>query len=376
MSPIPTSETKAAESLEQLATHLFDAVRYSEQAEALEEQARAAQKESEETLAMMDGLTRHVSSLLEGLKESSDTENVKQLSSQVTEFVKAAVEQAKSRTSSEAARHLSETGSRVTSEKEKAIKSLESYLVFSPLPIMERGLTVKMGESGYEAEAVYTCKGGIKYRFALATQNSKFFRGEFTLSLFDIKLNIPVALAKTWIKKEPTPRYEKLEKYALAWAEVTGSHTIIDFLNTETQSRIRMVSSTPEGEGFTTVEFTEGEHVTNVTTDTGLNKHLSRKAVTEALQKLRSELLALEGNKAALTELVTNGDNTLKSLDCEALLIAVLKLMGPAYRTVVQKMASKPPESDTSKVSLSMLRERLALLGPSSSIVKEALALT
>lgn len=156
---------------------------------------------------------------------------------------------------------------------------------------------------------------------------------------------------------------------------MTNSHTIVDLEHPEVHSRIRLVSSSPAGQGYATVEYTEENRVTNVTKDPGLNKWLDSKAIADALLRLRSELALLESSKAGLTELLVEEDDTLKSLNCEYLLSAVLKLMAPEFRNVIRTLASKPLRTKTGEVSMPLLRERIALLGPSSTIVKEALAL-
>lgn len=363
------------DSLELVVTHLFDAVRYSEETEALQDKAKAISKETEDGMAKMQGLSRDVGISLKKLTEDIDTEYAKQLALQISEFVKAAVEQAEAKAKSAMGHQLSEVNAKAESTKAKAMKSLESYFVSSPLPITETVITIRRTDAGYEANVSYSCKGDIKYGFALATTNSKFFHSEFTISLFDIKINIPVALEKSWIRKEASPRYERLERFILVWAEVTNSHTIVDLEHPEVHSRIRLVSSSPAGQGYATVEYTEENRVTNVTKDPGLNKWLDSKAIADALLRLRSELALLESSKAGLTELLVEEDDTLKSLNCEYLLSAVLKLMAPEFRNVIRTLASKPLRTKTGEVSMPLLRERIALLGPSSTIVKEALAL-
>ena len=368
-------EDRPVDSLELVVTHLFDAVRYSEEAEALRKKARVLSQENAERIAKLQVFAKDVAASLQKLNGDIKSEYSKQLSAQVVEFVSAAVEQAENKARSELGSELTELNTKAESEKAKAIKSLESYFMASPLPVLEMVLTVKTGDAGYEAAVSYSCRGNVRYGFTLATQNSKFFHGGFTFSQFDKKINVPVALEKTWIRKEATPRYEKLERYTLAWAEVTDSHTIADLENTETGSRFRLVSSTPDEQGHATIEYTDGGRVTNVTTDAGLNKWLDSKAVAESLHRLRSELLLLEKNKAALTELAAGGENTLKSLDCGYLLGAVLKLMAPAYRAVIRGLATNTAQGEKGEVTVSMLRERIALLGPSSAMVREALAL-
>jgi polyhydroxyalkanoate synthesis regulator phasin len=363
-------------SLELVVTHLFDAVRYSEEAASLQDRAKELSTRNSADIAKLQGLARAIGNSMGKAAEEIDAEYAKQLSSQVTEFVQTAVSQAEAKAKVQLDGQLSELTTKAESERVKAAKSLESYFVSAPLPVLENILTLRKGEAGYEADAFYSCKGGIEYRFALATKNSRFFHSGFTLASLGMKINIPVALEKTWIRKEATPRYEKLERFTLAWAEVTSSHTIADFENPETQSKIRLVSSSPGGRGYATVEHTQGDKVTNVTTDTGLNKWLDSASVADALARLRAELLSLERNKAALTELTVDGDNTLKSLDCSLVLGTTLKLMAPTYRTVIRSIASRSPAGHEGEMTIKMLKERVALLGSKAGVVNEAFALT
>ncbi len=375
MAVSPADDTKAADSLEVLVTQLFDAVRYSEEVVALEEQKKKLEKESNERLARLDGFHREISVPLERLKERDDADYVDRLSTQVKEFVGAAVEQAKSRASEEDAKELSEVASRMTSEKTKALKSLESYLVSSPIPLMERTLTVRLGDSGYEAEVHYSCKGNISYRFTLATQNSRFFHRGFRFSAQGKRINLPVGLQRTWIRKEPTPHYEKLERFSLTSAEVSERHIIAEFFNEETQAKVRMAGAGPDGEGIPSIEYSENGKVTNVTNDTGLNKYIDSMAMAEAIRDLRSELLSLEKNKAALKELTLDGEDVLEGLEFLRLLKAVFGVMGSTYKSLVQNMAARPLKTRNGVLTLSQIRERLALLGPSSVIARDGLAM-
>jgi len=374
-SPSTEVDRNPIDSLELVITHLFDAVRYSEESELLQEKAKEVSKEAGEHVSKLQGFVRDVKASLDKLSEEIEEEYARQLAVQVSEFANAAVGQAEARARSDLARKLSDLEARIETERAKAAKSLESYLVASPLPLIEMVLTLKRGESGYVADASYSCKGDIKYKFSLATQNSKFFHSGFTFAPLGKKISIPVALEKTWIRKEASPRYERLERYTLVWAEVTGSHMIADFEDLETQAKVRLVSSAPEGQGNATVEYTEGNRTINVTSDASLNKWLDSKAVADALLGLRAELLSLEQSKAALVELTAGGDDTLKSLNCEYLLSAVLNVMAPSYRAVIRSLAAKPAATKKGEVTMAMLKERMALLGQSSVLVKEALAL-
>ncbi len=371
----PNADTEIVDTLEQMVTHLFDAVRYSEQVGRLKADAKSTSESSEARISKLNGLEAEISASVSLLSDEEDADYVRQLSVQVTEFVNAAVEQARLKANEATQKQLREIEERSLSERTKVAKSLESYFVATPLPLMDMVVTVKTGESGYEAQAEYACKGGISYTFSLATQNSKFFHQGFRLAALGKKLNLPVELQRTWLKKEPTPRYEKLERYTLKEAEVSQGHTIVGFANDETGATVRLSSAGVGGEGLPTIEYTEDGKVTNITTDTGLNKFVDSKEMSSAIRQLRSEILSLEKNKVALTDLSSNGDQVLESLDCTGLLRAVLGVMGPTYKRLVQSMAAKPMKTSNGEISLSTIRERIALLGPSSSIARDGLSL-
>jgi hypothetical protein len=371
----PTAESKSIDSLEQTVTHLFDAVRYSEQVAALKIEAKLAAELSKARISKLEGVEAEVSGAVNRLSEQEKSEYVNQMATQIKEFVKAAVEQARTKALDEAQLELAEIESQDTSVRTKLAKSLESYFVSNPLPLMDLQVDVKMGESGYDAQAKYTCKGGVSYRFSLATQNSKFFHRGFRLAALGRKLNLPVELQRNWLKKEPAPRYEKLERYDLREAEVTDRHIIVEFFNEESKASVRISSAGAEGEGLPTIEYTEDGTVTNITTDTGLNKFVDSKEMTASIRQLRSEILSLEKNKVALSDLNSKGEEVLESLNCTGLLGAILKLMGPSYRQIVQSLASKPMKSRNGEMSLSLIKERIALLGPSASIAIEGLGL-
>ena len=367
--------TKTADELEQLVTRLFDAVRYSDQMEELEEQADEMEKQSAARIAALNGVMKEFDASLEGLSQKVDSEYASQLRNQIIEFVDAAVEQAKAREKDSSAKDLSELDARAEIQKTKALKSLESYLASSPIPLMDVVLQVSLKENGYNAEAVYSCKGEISYRFSLSTQNSKFFHSGFTFAEMGRKILLPVELQRTWIRKEPSPRFEKLERYVLASAEASDRHIVAEFLNQETGARVRLANASTDGEGIPSVEYLDEGSSVNITTDTGLSRFLDLKAISIAMKNLQTELLSLERNKAALTELTTEGDDTLETLDVGGFLKSVLKLMGPQFRTLVQSMGSRGVKTKTGELSLNVIKERTALLGQSSAIAKDSLGL-
>ena len=364
------------DSLRQVVTNLFDAVRFSNQLHEAEDRAKSLQDEFDSRSHRLDTFVKSVVDSSENLTEQVPEDYAKIMANQVNEFVRAAADQAKAKGSAKVAGEISEVWSEAASSRTKALKSLEAYLGSNPLPVIDRLATVKLVDGGYQAQVTYSCKGNVVYRFNLGTQSSKMFGSEFKLSRLRKKLNVPVGLGKTWIRKEQSPRYEKLEQYSLKNAEASSQHFIAEFSEEETRTAIRISGASQEGGGFTSVEFIDGAEVVNVTTDAGLNKFLDSAAVTAVMNSIWAELIQVEASKVALTELTVGGRDILERMECESLLRTVLRIMGPTYKDILERPAEKKLEGSEVQVSLSFVRERLSLLGESASQqVQKALAI-
>jgi hypothetical protein len=364
------------DSLRQVVTNLFDAVRFSDQLHEAEAKAKSLQDEFNSRSLRLDTFVKSAVDSSEVLTKQVPEDYAKIMTNQVNEFVRAAADQAKAKGSAEVAGRISEVRSEAVSSRTKTLKSLEAYLGSNPLPVVDRLVTVKLVDGGYQAQATYSCKGNVVFRFNLGTQSSKMFGSEFKLSRLRKKLNVPVGLGKTWIRKEQSPRYEKLEQYSLKSAEASSQHLIAEFFEEESRTAIRISGTGQEGGGFTSVEFIDGAEVVNVTTDAGLNKFLDSAAVTAVVNSIWAELIQVEASRVALTELTVGGRDVLERMECESLLRAVLRIMGPTYKGILERPAEKQLKGSEVEVSLSFVRERLSLLGESASQqVRRALAI-
>jgi hypothetical protein len=364
------------DSLRQVVTNLFDAVRFSDQLHEAEARVKSLQDEFNSRSLRLGTFVKSVADSSEVLTEQVPEDYAKIMANQVNEFVRAAADQAKAKGSAKVTGEISEVESEAASSRTKALKSLEAYLGSNPLPVVDRLVTVKLVDGRYQAHATYSCKGNVAYKFNLGTQSSKMFGSEFKLSRMRKKLNVPVGLGKTWIRKEQSPRYEKLEQYSLRNAEASSQHLIAEFFEEETRTAIRISGASQEGGGFTSVEFIDEAEVVNVTNDAGLNKFLDSAAVTAVTNSIWAELIQVEASRVALTELTVGGRDILERMECESLLRSVLRVMGPAYKDVLERHSEKQPKGSEVEVSLAFIRERLSLLGESASQqVRRALAL-
>ena len=361
----------ASASLKQTVTHLFDSVRFSNHARELEEAAKKAEGDLEAELNRLESHVEEITNLLETMRTGTE-EEVKELCRQVEEFLETAKQQASEKLERKATDEAKELREAAASEKDKALKSLESYLASEPLPVIEHTVQVRLNEGIYEARSVYLCEGGIKYDYRLATQNSEFFNKEFSLSQLGFELKIPVRLSKALLKKASVPGFERLDQYALASAETSSGKVRASFHKQGNGAGIKVVTSGSETNGFVGIEYADQTQQVNVMTDPSLSAHVDLSQVKQAMGELVLGLSELSLKKTALLRFSLDGDEPLGNLDSQKFLQQVLKVMGPAYQATLRKLANGIVEGD-GELSVDFIRERLKVLGSSSGAVATAL---
>jgi ElaB/YqjD/DUF883 family membrane-anchored ribosome-binding protein len=359
-------------SLRQTVTHLFDAVRYSEKAKELEEAARREETKLETELKRLESRMEEVTNLLSSLKDDGEP-IVKDLSRQGIEFLSTAKAQASSRLDRQARDKVDDSRASASNERDKAIKSLESYLEGNPIPIIESIVSIKLVDGMYHATSTYECEGGLKYAFGLAAQNSKHFSHELTLAQLGYELKVPVRFSRTLLKKERVPGFERLDQYALTEAETSGGRVRASFQKNEDGAKMKVVASGGDEHGFVGIEYSDQAHAVNVMNDPSLSAHVELDAIKKGMFELGKELSDLAGKKVALLTLSFDGEQSLKTVDCYKVLELVLGVLGPGYRTILKGMHDRPSKTADGEVSLGFVRQRLKLLGELAKPVSSSL---
>jgi hypothetical protein len=349
-------------SLKQTVTHLFDAVRFADHAREQEESARNVERDLESALNRLEAQTEDFSALLDSMNSEQESA-LRELSKQLQGFLETAKEQAKSKLQKKAKQLLEEYRNSALSERDKALKSLEAYLASDPLPIVEQVVHAKATEGVYEAEARYECEGGMKYNFRLAAQNSRLFHQPLTLSQLGYELRVPVRFSRALLGKTRVPGFERLDQYLLEDAETSGGRLRANFVKAGDGSRVKVITSGNQKDGFVGLEYSDQVHAVNVMNDPSLVAFVDVEAIKKAVEEVVYELMDLSMKKVALLRLSLNGEQPLDGIDCRGILSVVLRVMGPAYRDLVKKMAAgNATKEDGEELSLDFVKERLKLL--------------
>ncbi len=354
---------QAAASLKQTITHLFDAVRFADHARELEESARNVEGDLETSLNKLEAQTEEVSNLLAAMKVEQDSV-LKELSLQLEGFLSTAKEQAKSKLQKKARQQLEDYGRAASSEKDKALKSLEAFFASDPLPVVENIVQVRLNEGIYEARSRCECEGGMKYDFRLAAQNSRLFNQPFTLAQLGYELKVPVRFSRALLSKTRVPGFERLDQYILADAETSGGKLRANFDKSGNGAKMKVLTSGNQEGGFVGLEYNDQIQAVNVMNDPSLVAFVDIEAIKRAAGDLVTELVDLSKKKVALLRFSTNGEDKLDSLSCHEVLQKVLDIMGPAYKAVIKKVTAGMPAGETGEeLNLDFVKGRTKALG-------------
>lgn len=349
-------------SLKQTMTHLFDAVRFADHANELEESARSVEGDLQEGLNKLEALTEESANILAAMKVEKEAA-IRELAQQVEGFLQTAKEQAIGKLQKGAKQKLEDFRRDVSSEKDKALKSLEAFFASDPLPVVESVVQVRLSEGVYEARSSCECEGGIKYDFRLAAQNSKVFHQPFLLSQLGYELRVPVRFSRAVLSRSRTPGFERLDQYVLTDAEASGGKLRANFVKEGNGANLKVVTSGAQEDGFVGLEYSDPVQAVNVMNDPSLVAFVDIESIRKAAGDLVTELDELAKRKVAILRLSVNGEQSLENVNSREILQKVISVMGSKYKDVIKKMATGVPHATGDELDMEYLKGRLKLLG-------------
>jgi hypothetical protein len=366
--------------LKQGFSSLVDAMRFSQRLDQLKKEIVSLDREREKKLLALENLLQDLSSRISDSRESLGKDYTYELSKQIPPFSKAVAENVTKKIELYYSRALKETRSLIDSEKTKTYKSIESFLSTSPLPVLDTVIHQKFSEGAYSAKCNYRCTNDIRYEFSLDTKKNPIFGQEFKISSLGYEVKLPVSLGKSWLKKGPTPEYERLDQYVLTEAEATEGHLIAHFAHPEREAQVRMVYTRQELSGSSPsqleINYKDSERDVDITREPSLNRFLKIEGAVKAMERIWMAAAELEKNKKlGLIALSCKGKDVLEQLDVSDFFDVSWKIIAP---TVMKAFKNSAPtdhlthpstSSSESPLDETYVREKVALLGESGSTV-------
>ena len=363
-------------SLKQAFTSLVDAMRFVRRLGELEADIAESKRELGKRTGALDDLNGKISDAVATIKDTIGESHTSELTKQISSFSSIAVDQVRRKVSEESQKEIQELDAETVSERTKALKSIEAFLAVSPFPIIEKVLTLKLQDNAYEARVKYRCESNINYEFSLDTNNESFGR-RFRLSSYLTEIRLPVRLAKNWLRKDPSPDFERLDHFYLVDVEVTEKNLIANFTQEEGERKARIVYSKQDTNSFLSVEYADQTGIIiNVTATPDLNVHLDTETLKKSMERLWLAISELEKRKIALKELVCANVDVLDKLETAEFFRRSWQAIGPALSQAMKNYPATDIEHQFGEngIDEELVQERLKLLGSDAQEVIEILS--
>jgi hypothetical protein len=302
-----TVQRESKRNLKQAFSNLIDTMRDAQHLRESEEKIREIEETNKRQIASLDRLKQDFTDVILSHQDTLGKELAGSLDQQVSGVIVVAVDLARKKIGGKYSTELKDNQLLLESERKKTFKSLEAFLATVPFFLLDESINLKLLGGAYSANAKYNCEGNIQFEFSLDCKRSAVLNKGFKLTSPEGEIKIPLSLGKSWLKKEPSPDYEGLDRYVLSFAEVTGPHLVSTYECPEKSSKISMTRSKRDTNASLTVEYQSPEAKINVTSEPALNKFLNSERIDKSLEALRQSILELENYKINLAKLISDG---------------------------------------------------------------------
>ncbi|MDA4124096.1 MAG: hypothetical protein OK438_01405 [Thaumarchaeota archaeon] len=349
-------------SFKQFLTNLFDAVRFASTAEALKQRAATARLAGDSQGAKVDEFRIEVSRVLEQLKVEIPSKYTELMSAQVMSALDGAIVNAKARVKAEVEADEEEFNSHLVTERTKAIRSLEAYFASSPLPVTETLLTLRLVDKEYEASLMEKCEGGIEYQFSLDAQAEEILAKPVGFGLLKKELRIPIGFAKSLVKRKSAPVFERVDQYIIKRVELSDTSLVVDLDGGEGK-KLNLIHSWLNERKYVTITYTNAQGTVEVSEMETLRKHLKTKPVEAAMESILALMIEMKQRKVSISKVRLGATDVLQELNCFDLLSAVVKVMIPRFRSLINALYGNSTLVDET-LTLDFVKNRIRTLGP------------
>ncbi|MCL5678668.1 MAG: hypothetical protein M1301_00365 [Candidatus Thermoplasmatota archaeon] len=359
-------------------SNLFDAISYSRRSADKRDDSEKLQKEMGAKLSRSDELFQSINRMIKQYYEEIGLDTIKENLDSITSFANVSLDQVKTKISKAYSSKIKEIGEEIESNRTLSVKALEAFVSGNYLPVRENSIILKSVEGGYDARAKYLSDGGIEYDFSLNAKNLDIFRDILFFSSLIKAFRIPVGTAGTWISKEPVIDYEKVDRYVMTSAELSGDNLICNFGDDSKQSSFKFIFSKGINAPSLSVDYTDPGKQVDITSQPALNKNLDTDSLSAALNRVMSSMKSLESHKLRLLKLSVGDDDILSSTNYVKFMKSVIDIAGPDFKPVFQKILESDftpsPEFEKNGITKDYISSRLKNIGDSSKELLEFLS--
>ncbi len=176
---------------------------------------------------------------------SKEQEALLPYSQKSKDFLKKFIEESKAKFSDERSAEIAQLEEKIAGTNEENRKTLESFFMGDPIPIINKKYTIKSGEKGYSAKVLVDYESNISCIFEIASSAVPFWKGHVKAHDFARGIEIPARMKKPFLKKEFLPDIISIDEYYLSDLTLSGKELEIVFKkkleNASERFRLKMI---------------------------------------------------------------------------------------------------------------------------------------
>ncbi len=346
---------------------------YIQRTRELERKIEETTEQGEQKLIALETFKVDISDNVSKLKQILGEARTNELAKQIVGFSSTAVDQMKQKLNLEIQSQISLLESDCKSEKTKAVKSLEAFLSTSPLPIIDRAIEVNLQDASYASKVRYRCLDNIEYEFALDTRYNPFFKAQCLVGTLDRTLRVPVALGKSWLKREPVPDIRSIEQFLIKRVEATETSLIVRCADQDEQSEVKIVYTRNGDHLSLSVFYTANGATVDITSEPGLNAHLNSDSFMRMMERIWLATNDLEKRRITITKLLFENHSLLENLDSKEFFLKCWEDISESVKQTMRLSSEKRVSFDET-LDRPYVKERLKALGPDAVQIAELIA--
>src|SRR5665811_87343 len=164
----------------------------------------------------MDNFTLTVENAIVGaVSRSKEQETIIKYAEKSKEFLKKFIEDGKTKFTDEIFQEITQFEKKIDEADEGNRKTLESFFIYDPIPIIGKIYIIKAAEKGFSAKVQVDSEDNISCIFDIASSDSSFWKSNIKVRDFVKGVEIPARMKKPFLKKELVPDTVSIDDFLL-----------------------------------------------------------------------------------------------------------------------------------------------------------------
>ncbi len=178
----------------------------------------------------MDNFLLTVENAIGGaVARSKEQETIVKYAQKSKEFLEKFIEDGKTKFSDEIFQEISQFEEKIDRTDEENRRTLESFFMLDPVPIINKKYTIKAEKRGYSANVQVDYEGNISCVYDIASSKVPFWDGHVKASDFVRDVEVPARMKKPFLKKELVPDIVSVDDYFLSDLVLSGKELEVVF---------------------------------------------------------------------------------------------------------------------------------------------------